>query len=158
VSATATSDIERLVGSQNIRTGRDLAPYLQDATQARGLQGRASAAVLAANAEQVSAVLRWSQEHGVAVVPRGGGSGYAGGAVPQGGIVLSLERLRSIRSFDPLLWRGEVEAGVRTSEVRRLAREKLAIDVPNFAADGQVTIMYCETQDVDIVESTRSRE
>ena len=28
-----------------------------------------------------------------------------------------------VRSFDPLLWRIEVEAGLRTSEVRRIARE-----------------------------------
>jgi glycolate oxidase subunit GlcD len=140
MTATATSDIERLVGSRNVRTGRDLAPYLQDATQARGLQGRAAAAVLPADAEQVAAVLRWSQEHGVAVVPRGGGSGYAGGAVPQGGIVLSLERLRAIRSFDPLLWRGEIEAGVRTSEVRRLARENGLLYPPDPGAAEQSQI------------------
>jgi hypothetical protein len=36
----------------------------------------------------------------------------AGGSVPlDGGVVLSLERLRSVRAFDPLLWRIEVEAG-----------------------------------------------
>jgi glycolate oxidase subunit GlcD len=57
-------------------------------------------------------------------VPRGGGTGFAGGAVPlDGGVVVSLERLSRVRSFEPLLWRLHVEAGVRTSEVRRLARE-----------------------------------
>ena len=39
-------------------------------------------------------------------MPRGGGTGYAGGAVPlDGGVVLSLERLDRVRSLDPLLWR-----------------------------------------------------
>jgi glycolate oxidase subunit GlcD len=60
----------------------------------------------------------------VAIVPRGGGTGYAAGAVPlDGGVVLSLERLDRVRSFEPLLWRIEVEAGVRTAELRRVARE-----------------------------------
>jgi len=68
-------------------------------------------------------VLAWCYERDVPLTPRGGGTGFAGGAVPLGGVVLSLERLTRVRSFDPLLWRIEVEAGVRTSEVRRLARE-----------------------------------
>jgi glycolate dehydrogenase FAD-linked subunit len=39
------------------------------------------------------------------------------------GLVLSLERLTKLRSFEPLLWRMHVEAGVPTAEVRRIARE-----------------------------------
>ena len=58
------------------------------------------------------------------MIPRGGGTGFAGGCVPlDGGVVLSLERVRSLRSFDPLLWRMEVEAGRSTAEVAKLARE-----------------------------------
>jgi FAD/FMN-containing dehydrogenase len=71
----------------------------------------------------VAALLRWSYEHDVPVVPRGGGTGYAGGAVPDGGVLLTLERLNRVRAFDPLLWRMHVEAGVTTGDVRRLARE-----------------------------------
>lgn len=58
------------------------------------------------------------------MIPRGGGTGFAGGAVPiDGGVVLSLERLDAVRSFDPLLWRISVQAGMRTSELHRRARE-----------------------------------
>ncbi len=39
------------------------------------------------------------------------------------GIVLGLERLNRVRSLDPLQWRMEVEAGVTTATVHRLARE-----------------------------------
>ena len=56
-------------------------------------------------------------------MPRGGGTGLAGGAVPHGGVLVSLERLTRIRAFDPLLWRMHVEAGVPTHEIRRIARE-----------------------------------
>jgi glycolate oxidase subunit GlcD len=100
------------------------ADYLNDSTEIRGLHGRADAVVTPADAEEVARVLTWCYEHDVPLVPRGGGTGYAGGAVPiDGGVVISLERLNRVRAFDPLLWRMYVEAGVTTADVRRLARE-----------------------------------
>src|SRR4051794_9711466 len=53
----------------------------------------------------------------------GEGPGTRAGAVPDGGLVLSLERMRGVRSFEPLMWRGEFEAGMTTADVRRRARE-----------------------------------
>jgi glycolate oxidase subunit GlcD len=99
------------------------AAYLDDSTEVRGLHGHADAVVLPSTPDEVARVLAWCYERDVPIVPRGGGTGYAGGAVPSGGIVLSLERLNRVRSFDPLLWRMNVEAGVTTGDVRRLARE-----------------------------------
>src|ERR671935_1182433 len=100
------------------------AAYLTDMTEARGLRGRADAVALPRTAEEAAEVVAWCYERGVAIVPRGGGTGYAGGAVPlDGGVVLSLERLDRVRSFHPLLWRMEVEAGMRTADVRRIARD-----------------------------------
>ncbi|HYX85356.1 MAG TPA: FAD-linked oxidase C-terminal domain-containing protein [Gaiellales bacterium] len=97
--------------------------YLADATAMRGLEGQADAVVLPASAEQVAAVVGYCYANDVPITPRGGGSGFAAGAVPDGGIVLGLERMARVRSFDPLLWRIEVEAGVPTAELHRLARE-----------------------------------
>lgn len=98
--------------------------YLIDETETRGLVGRADAVVLPATAEDVRAAVAWCYGNDVAVVPRGGGTGFASGCVLLGGgVVISLERLRAVRSFDPLLWRLQVEAGRTTSEVARLARE-----------------------------------
>ncbi len=113
------ADLRRI---SEARPGDDPA-YLSDASASIGLRGHADAIVLPRVAEEVAAVVAWCYERGVAVVPRGGGTGYAGGAVPDGGVVVSLERLDRVRSFDPLLWRGEFEAGVRTATVQRLARE-----------------------------------
>jgi glycolate dehydrogenase FAD-linked subunit len=97
---------------------------LTDATEPRGLRGQADAVAEPRTAAGVAAVLRWCYEHDVPVVPRGGGTGYAGGAVPTaGGVVVSLARMTAIRAFDPLLWRIHAEAGVRTAELRRIARE-----------------------------------
>lgn len=106
----------------NVLAGSE-ARYLHDATESSGLRGEADAIVLPGTADEVAAVLAWCYERDVPVVPRGGGTGYAGGAVPFGGIVVGLERLARIRQFDPLLWRIHVEAGVVTADLRRVARE-----------------------------------
>jgi glycolate oxidase subunit GlcD len=77
----------------------------------------------------------------VAVVARGGGTGFAGGAVPlDGGVVLSLERLRGVRQLDPALWRVSVEAGVTTAELRRRARENGLLLPPDPGAAEQSQI------------------
>ncbi|HEY3764599.1 MAG TPA: FAD-binding protein, partial [Gaiellales bacterium] len=97
---------------------------LVDATEPRGLRGHADAVAEPRTAEGVAAVMRWCYERGVPIVPRGGGTGYAGGAVPtEGGVVLSLARMTTVRAFDPLLWRIHLEAGVHTAELQRIARE-----------------------------------
>jgi glycolate oxidase subunit GlcD len=117
------------------------ASYLADETEGRGLRGRADAVVLPRSTDEVAAALAWCYEHDVAVVPRGGGTGFAGGAVPlDGGVVLSLERLTAIRALEPLLWRAHVEAGMRTADVRRIARENGLFFPPDPGAAEQSQI------------------
>jgi glycolate oxidase subunit GlcD len=96
--------------------------YLSDGTAGCGLEGWADAVVLPASTEEVAAVVAHCYANDVAITTRGGGTGFAGGAVPQGGIVLGMERMARVRAFDPLLWRIHVEAGVATAELQRLAR------------------------------------
>ncbi len=96
---------------------------LADATELAGLRGRAEALVAPGSAEEVAAVVAWCYAHDVALTPRGGGTGLAGGAVPDGGVVLALGRLNRVRALDPGLWRMEAEAGVTTASVARRARE-----------------------------------
>jgi glycolate oxidase len=110
------------------------AEYLTDVTRA---PGRADAVVLPASADEVAAVLAWCHERDVPVVPRGGGTGVAGGAVPDGGVVLALDLLASVRSFDPVLWRIEVEAGVRTARLQQLVRESGLMFAPDPGATEQ---------------------
>ncbi len=117
------------------------AEYLRDATETRGLEGRAGAVALPGSTDEVAHVLAWCYEHDVPLTPRGGGTGFAGGAVPvRGGVVLSLERLAAIRSFQPLLWRAHVEAGVRTGRLHQLAREHGLFFPPDPGASDQSQI------------------
>ncbi len=114
---------------------------LRDATEAHGLAGHADALALPRSAEEVAAVLAWCYEHEVALTPRGGGTGFAGGAVPlEGGVVLDLRRMNRIRSLDPELWRAEVEAGVTTATLQRRARESGLLFAPDPGAAEQSQI------------------
>jgi glycolate oxidase subunit GlcD len=123
MASAIRSELAALLGADCVL--QDVPPhYLVDATESRGVRGRADAVVLPETAEDVARAVAWCYEHGVPVVPRGGGTGFAGGAVPvDGGLVLALERLRHVRAVEPLAWRMHVEAGVPTATVRRLARE-----------------------------------
>ena len=134
-------DLAAIVGRQHVETP-PTARYLHDATLQRGVRGRAAAVVRPGDAEEVARVVAWCYERGVPIVPRGGGSGLAGGAVPldDAAVVLSLERLTRIRSFEPGLWRMSVEAGVLTAHVQRLARENGLWFPPDPGAAGQSQI------------------
>ena len=105
------------------------------------MAGHADALALPRNAGEVAAVLAWCYEHDVPLTPRGGGTGFAGGAVPlDGGVVLDLRNLNQVRSLDPALWRAEVEAGVTTAVLRRRARENGLLFAPDPGAAEQSQI------------------
>ena len=134
------AELARIVGLENVCKPAP-AEFLHDQTETRGLVGKADAVVFPGSADEVAEVVARCYERGVPVVPRGGGTGFAGGAVPlAGGVVLSLARLNAVRSFDPLLWRIEVEAGLRTADLRRLVRESglLFPPDPGAAEDSQI--------------------
>ncbi|WP_027928865.1 FAD-binding oxidoreductase [Amycolatopsis thermoflava] len=71
----------------------------------------------------VRAVLRLASAHGVPVVPRGAGTGLAGGAVAgRGELVLDVSGLDRIVEIDPVDALAVVEPGVRTAELDRAAQ------------------------------------
>ncbi len=133
-------ELAGIVGAENVLPGTESA-YLEDATATRGFRGRADAIVLPGTAEEVAAVLAWCYANDVVLTTRGGGTGYAAGAVPiDGGVVLATERLNRVRRFEALLWLVHVEAGVRTGDVRRLARENGLFFPPDPGAAEQSLI------------------
>lgn len=137
--ASLAHELGRVVNAPVI--GKDaVGPYLMDATESRGLRGSADAVVLPTTAGQVTDVLAWCYDHDVPLTPRGGGTGYAGGAVPYEGVVLALGGLRSTRSLQPLQWHAEVESGITTAAVQRLARENGLYYPPDPGAGEQSQI------------------
>jgi len=85
--------------------------------------GTPEAVVRAQDAEQVQTAVRWAARHKVPVVPRGAGSGLSGGSsAVDGGIVLSLERMRAIE-IDTDCQVAVVEPGALNAEVKAAAAQ-----------------------------------
>jgi glycolate oxidase len=76
--------------------------------------------VLPGDVEQVAAVVKAAKEANAPIVPRGSGTGLAGGAVPaEGGVVLSLARLNRILKIDLENRIAVVEPGVINADVTK---------------------------------------
>jgi D-lactate dehydrogenase len=83
------------------------------------------AVVFPLNAEEVQSVVKLCHEHKVPLVPRGRGTGTAGGSVPeQGGIALSLERMNRMISLDPDNRMAIIEPGVLNQELQDALKPK----------------------------------
>ena len=79
---------------------------------------RPAAIVFPRTTAHVSTVLRWANERGIAVVPSGGRTGLAGGAVAKNGeVVLSLARMGRMDPVDVLGQTVRVQAGAVTEAV-----------------------------------------
>ena len=116
----APAVVERLraiVGAEHLRVdGEILTTYGADALK-RGHP--ADAVVMPANTAEVSAIAALCNETRTPLVPRGGGTGYTGGAVPvHGGVVISLERLNRMLEIDELNLLCVVEPNCITGDIQ----------------------------------------
>lgn len=100
-----------------------------------------SAIAFPRSTEEVSRLLSLCHAHGVAVVPSGGRTGLAGGAVAaRGELVLSLERMRRIDPVDVLGGTVRVQAGAITEAVHHHCREHGFTWPVDFASKGSSTV------------------
>ncbi|HEX3596580.1 MAG TPA: FAD-binding oxidoreductase [Polyangiaceae bacterium] len=100
-----------------------------------------SAVALPRTTEEVARLLRACHDEGVAVVPSGGRTGLAGGAVAKDReLVLSLSRMRRLGEVDVLGSTVRVQAGAVTEAVHRHC-EPLGLTWPvDFASKGSSTV------------------
>ncbi|MCF8145270.1 MAG: FAD-binding protein [Deltaproteobacteria bacterium] len=95
MEARIKTDLIEIVGPENFTNDLiDLVAYSYDASDN---DHRPEAAVWPANTEQISRILILANGAGLAVIPRGAGTGLAGSAVPAcGGLVMDLCRMNRI--------------------------------------------------------------
>ncbi len=122
LSRDVVRDLERQVGTPHVYTRpADLAAYGYDAYGASGMRRLAEAVVFPASTDEVSGVVAVCAAHGVAVTPRGAGTGYAGGASADGGVILNLCRMAAVNALEAEAQRIAVEAGVITARIHARA-------------------------------------
>jgi FAD/FMN-containing dehydrogenase len=113
--------------------------YGKDWTQ--GFKGDAKCVVLPASTKEVSAVLKACNEIGQPVVPSGGRTGLAAGAVAtKDEVVLSLGRMNKILKVDVVGMAIQAEAGVRTQELQEAAANAGLFFPIDLAAKGSCHI------------------
>ncbi|MEI9906427.1 MAG: FAD-binding oxidoreductase [Asticcacaulis sp.] len=103
-------------------------------------KGHTPLLVLPRTTEEVAAVIRICYDNGVAVTPQGGNTGLVGGQIPFGEILLSLERMRTIRDVAPTDDTLVVETGLTLLEAQQIAEKAGRYFPLSLAAEGTATI------------------
>ncbi len=129
------------MGASQVLCDQDLSAWEWD--WRKRYRGRALAVVRPANTVEVAAVVKACSHHGVAVVPQGGNTGLVGGGVPDDSgeqVVLSLSRMRQVRSLDEANLTMTVDAGVILAQAQAAAAEAGLLFPLSLAAEGSCTI------------------
>ncbi len=122
-------NLKKIVGEENVKDDpAHLIAYSYDATKTRY---KPEAVVFPKNEQDVSEILKYCNERGIVITPRGAGSGFTGGALPvKGGIVLSLEKhMNKILEIDMENMVARVQPGVINKDLQREV-EKVGLFYP----------------------------
>ena len=110
-----------MFGADAVLTGDTIVAYEQDWTGR--WSGSARAVVRPRNAADASALVRLALRHGVVLIPRGGGTGLVGGAVPSPestDVMVCTSRMREL-DIDPVAGTAVVGSGVTLAELNNAA-------------------------------------
>ena len=89
---------------------------------------------------EVAAVLGVCAESGTAITPQGGNTGLVGGQIPEGEILLSLERMRAVREVNTADDVLVAEAGLTLAEAHDVAAAARRRFPLSLASEGSATI------------------
>ncbi|MVW74275.1 FAD-binding oxidoreductase [Pseudomonas xionganensis] len=100
-----------------------------------------SAIVFPKSIEQVQAIVRWANQHKVALVPSGGRTGLSAGAVAANGeVVVSFDYMNQILAFNEYDRTAVCQPGVVTQQLQQFAEDKGLYYPVDFASAGSSQI------------------
>ncbi len=142
------NELSHIVGAAHIFTSGDLRAWEQD--QRNRSHGKALAVVRPACTDEVARLVKACAAYrelnpgsGLSIVPQGGNTGLALGSTPDDSgrqIVLSLQRMNSVRHLDVDNLTVTVEAGCILQNLQQRARESGLLFPLSLAAEGTCTI------------------
>ena len=142
MAANALDRIRDIVGPSGwIDDPRDMEPYLVEPRDR--YRGRAALVVRPAATDEVAAVVGICAEAGIGIVPQGGNTGLVGGSIPLehgNEIVLSLSRMKAVRSIDPANFAITVDAGCVLADIQAAAAAVDRLFPLSLAAEGSCQI------------------
>ncbi|MGB4117428.1 MAG: FAD-binding oxidoreductase [Polaromonas sp.] len=135
------SQLQTIVGRANVLVDGDLSAYELD--WRKRSRGKALAVVRPANTTEVAAVVKACAECSVSIVTQGGNTGLVGGSIPDESgqqVVLSLQRLNTVRSMDAANLTMTVDAGCILQTLQDTAEKAGFLFPLSLAAEGSCTI------------------
>ena len=133
------ADLQSIVSEPYVRT--DAETIRENSTDATKVFHPADVVVFPATTEEVSGIVKLANREKTPIVSRGGGVGFAGGAIPlHGGIVISMRRMNRILEVNTIDLLAVVEAGVITDDLHKAAEAKGLFYPPDPASLKQSTI------------------
>ncbi|VVE15622.1 hydroxyacid dehydrogenase [Pandoraea iniqua] len=133
--------LRAIVGATNVLSGADAAAFESDYRQV--FHGRSLCVARPANTHEVSSVMAYCHANGISVVPQGGNTSLLGGSVPDDSgtsVILSLARLKRIRSLDATNATMTVDAGVTLNQARVKAEQAGALFPLRIGSEGSCQI------------------
>lgn len=133
--------LRSIAGTMNVLVDGDLSAYELD--WRKRSRGKALAVVRPANTSEVAAVVKACAAAGVSIVTQGGNTGLVGGSVPDESgqqVVLSLQRMNTVRSMDAANLTMTVDAGCILQTLQDTAEKAGFLFPLSLAAEGSCTI------------------
>ncbi len=134
-------ELRCVVGQEHVLCDGDLSAWEED--WRRRVRGKAFAVVRPADTAQVAGVVRACRAAGHSIVAQGGNTGLTAGSTPDASgrqVVLSLTRMRAIRSLDVANLTVTVEAGCVLQGLQEAADRAGLLFPLSLAAEGSCTI------------------
>ena len=103
-------------------------------------KGHTPLLVLPKTTEEVSKVVKICFDAGVAITPQGGNTGLVGGQIPFGEVLVSLERMRTVRDVAPVDDTMVLETGLSLLEAQQIAEKAGRYFPLSLAAEGTATV------------------
>ena len=135
------AQLAEIGGAVNVLSSGDLSAYELD--WRKRSRGKALAVVRPATAAEVAAIVKACADAKISIVAQGGNTGLVAGSIPDESgqqIVLSLQRMNTIRSMDAANLTMTVEAGCILQTVQDTAEKAGYLFPLSLAAEGSCTI------------------
>lgn len=130
-----------IVGKANVLVDGDLSAYELD--WRKRSRGKALAVVRPANTQEVAYLVKAFATAGISIVTQGGNTGLVGGSIPDESgqqVVLSLQRMNTVRSMDAANLTMTVDAGCILQNLQDTAEKAGFLFPLSLAAEGSCTI------------------
>ena len=141
MSHVLLDNLRSIAGTMNVLVDGDLSAYELD--WRKRSRGKALAVVRPASTSEVAAVVKACAAAGVSIVTQGGNTGLVGGSIPDESgqqVVLSLQRMNTVRSMDAANLTMTVDAGCILQNLQDTAEKAGFLFPLSLAAEGSCTI------------------